>query len=393
MNDFEKTVSIVDNLAPELTDLTLYLHQNPELGMEEHKACRVLTDLLKKHNFKVTSGVYGCDTAFEAVYNSGKPGPVLAFLAEYDALPELGHGCGHNLIAMIGAGAGIAAAGFADEYGGEIRVIGTPAEETIGGKALMAKEGAFSQLDAAMMSHPMDVNIDAFSTMALKDLTFRFHGRTAHAAAAPHEGINALDAVISFFNMINALRQQTTDDARIHGIITKGGSAPNIIPDFAEAKFNIRAKRIAYLDQLEEKVMNCAKAAALGTGCTLEIEKTGEDYKDTLSNLTLAELNTKQMEKLGIDVTRLHGAQEPVSSDFGNVSYCCPAVQNAFNICGEKSYPTHTIEFAEAAASPQGIDMALTYIKGHVLTAIELMKNPDTLKAIKEEFERETKRK
>lgn len=392
MNDFEKTAGIVDRLAPELTEFTLCLHQNPELGMEEYGACRSACDILKKHGFKTESNVYGCETAFEAVYKSDKPGPVVAFLAEYDALPELGHGCGHNLIAMVAIGAGIAVKDFIDEYGGEVRVIGTPAEETIGGKVIMAKHGAFDGIDAVMMSHPMDVNLDAFSTMALKDITFRFHGKPAHAASAPHEGVNALDAVISMFNMINALRQQTKDDARIHGIITCGGSAPNIIPDFTEARFNIRANRIAYLDELEEKVINCAKAAAIGTGCTLETEKTGEDYMDTNSNLTLAELECEQLELLGIEVVRTHGAQEPVSSDFGNVSYCCPAVQNSFNICGDENHPAHTIEFAKAAASPEGINMALNYIKAHVLTTAELLKNPEKLSEIKKEFNKITKK-
>lgn len=191
---------------------------------------------------------------------------------------------------------------------------------------------------------------------------------------------------------MNALRQQTKPDARIHGIITKGGAAPNIIPEFAEAKFNIRANRIAYLDELEKKVIDCAKAAALGTGCTLEYVKSGEDYLDTNSNLTLAELNAKRMEKLGVTVKRTGGVQEPVSSDFGNVSYCCPSVQNSFNICGEESYFTHTEAFAKQAASKEGIDMALTYVKGHVLTAIELMKEPANLEAIKAEFEKSTKR-
>lgn len=392
MEDFERVEQIVAELAPELKDLARFIHDNPELGKEEKKACRAQVDLLSKYGFEVEVGIPGFETAYKAVYKGKKSGPKIAMLAEYDALPELGHGCGHNLIAMVGVGAGIAMREFADAYGGEIHVFGTPAEENYGGKVSMAKSGVFDGMDVAMMSHPMDTNIDSMNTMGIKAHRIKFFGKTAHAAAAPEEGINALDAVIQFFCLVNALRQQTREDARLHGIITNGGAASNVIPDYAEAEFCVRANKMAYLEELDKKVIACAEAAALATGCRMEYEKADEDFMDTNSNWTLAELNTLQMEKLGVEVNRMHGVTAPGSSDLGDVSYVCPAIQNTFNMFGDgEKAGAHTIAFAERAGTDAAMEAALTYVKGHVLTAIELMKNPDHLKAIKKEFEENTK--
>lgn len=387
MTDNTRISDAVDALAPELKELALYIHENPEMGLKEFKARDAQAALLEKYGFEVEKGICGFETSYRAVYKGEKKGPKIAMLAEYDALPGLGHGCGHNLIAMVGVGSGIAMRRLADEYGGEIYVIGTPAGETMGAKVEMSKQGIFDEMDVAMMSHPMDYNGDSMPSMAIMVLRIEFFGKPAHAAAAPEEGINALDAAVNFYCMVNAMRQQTTEDTRLHGIITDGGSAPNVIPDHSELVYTIRANKFADAEKLKERVLNCAKAAALGTGCTMKWEKADEDFKDTQVNFALSALNTEQMEKLGVEVKRCGHDAPKGSSDMGDVSYCCPSIQNLFDISGGEHLVPHTLEFTEKAAAEASMNAALTYIKGHVMTAEELMKNPEKLAEIKTEFE------
>ena len=388
MMDREKIESAVKELAPQLKSLSHYIHDNPELGLEEHKACKAQTELLKKYGFSVETGLYGFETSYRAVYRGTEPGPKIAMLAEYDALPELGHGCGHNLIAMVGVGSGLVMRELVDQYGGEVYVFGTPAEETWGCKVGMAKAGAFDDMDVVMMAHPMDRETNCMNTMALKSLKFKFYGKTAHAAAAPYEGVNALDAVVNFFNLINALRQQTREDARIHGIITEGGKAPNVIPDYTEAFILTRANKMAYLQELTDKVIACAEGAAAGTGCWMEWEKADEDFMDTDSNVTLAELYAEQMEILGVDIEHTGEEILPGSSDIGDISYVCPAIQSTFDICEGKAIGAHTREFAACAGTDQAMERALLSIRGFAMTAAELLKEPAHLRKIKEEFEK-----
>lgn len=383
---------IVEGLSQELRDLTLAIHGNPELGLEEFAACALQVQMLKKYGFTIEEKYCGMDTAYKASYKSRKPGPKIAMLAEYDALPGLGHGCGHNLIAMIAVGSGIAMREFADMYGGEIHVFGTPAEEFIGGKVIMANAGAFDDMDVAMMSHPSHMDAESMNSLAIDAYKVSFHGKTAHAAAAPHEGVNALDAVINFFNMINALRQQTREDARIHGIITKGGEAPNIIPDYSEAVIETRAAKSDYLEVLCQKVLHCAEAAAIGTGCTVEIGEEGGKFLDINSNLTLSGINARQMKALGLDLLPPSPYPLPASSDLGDVSYRCPAIQNTFAIIDQAAGGPHTAAFAEAAASDRAIERGLLFIKGFVLTAIELMTKPEELEMIQTEFNKISRR-
>jgi len=385
MDDIKMAAHEVDAIRDEMKQMSRYIYDNPEQGLAEEKACKVQTDILTKYGFSVEPDFCGFPTAYKAVYKGSKPGPTIAMLSEYDALPELGHGCGHNLIALISVGAGIAMRKAADEYGGTIWVIGTPAEETLGAKVEMTKAGAFDEADVVMMSHPAFVDAESPDLTAINSYKFSFYGVPAHAAAAPEMGVNALDAMINFFNLVNALRQQTKPDARIHGIITKGGTAPNIIPDYTEAIFYVRANRCAYLEELSQKVINCAKGAALGTGARLEYDFVDGNFKDVHSNRTLRELNNQQMEKLGLKIMRLGDYVAPGSSDIGDVSYACPSIQNGFDITGGKGYGAHTPEFAKCAGTDEAMERALLYAEGHVLTAIELMKDPSKLAAIKEE--------
>ena len=392
MNTFkDRAIKITDQLMRDLEELALKIHANPEIGLEEEKACAWQVDLLKKYGFEVETPYAGFDTAYRAVYKGRKAGPKIAMLAEYDALPEIGHGCGHNLIAMVGVGSGIAMREFADELGGEIYVFGTPAEENLGSKVQMSEQGAFDEMDVAMMSHPSGENADCFNTTAVNSYQISFYGKTAHAAAAPEEGKNALDAMINFFNMVNALRQQATPDVRIHGIITRGGEAPNVIPDYTESIFYVRANRHQDLDPLFARVENCARGAAMGAGVSYTAEFTQGNNKDTCSNMALAELIATQMEKLGAVVKRTHGEYTPGSSDMGDVSYRCPAVQSTFDINSGRGAIAHTREFTQCAGSPEGIQAARRVICGFVMTAAELMSNPTYLKEIKHEFENMTR--
>lgn len=390
--DINRVQEIAEELAPELKKLALDIHGNPELGNEEYRACQWQTDLLQKYGFTVEANFCDIPTAYRAVYdgrNERKDGPKIAMLAEYDALPELGHGCGHNLIAMMSVGSGIAIREFADLYGGEITVIGTPAEETAGAKVEMARRNAFREYDVVMMAHPFQKNGSSINTMAMYCRSFEFFGKTAHAANAPYEGLNALDAVINFFNMVNALRQQTRDDARIHGIIADGGTAPNIIPDYTRALFYIRANKAAYVEELLAKMTACAEGAALGTGTTVKVSAAEDDFKDTDSNMALSELACQQMEKLGHTMER-HGKRVLAgSSDLGDVSYQCPAIQLMCGMGkedGEEDYVPHTTEFAAHACSAKALENALDFVKGFTMTAIELMTEPKHLAEIKEEF-------
>lgn len=390
--DFERTKEIVADLAPELKKLALDIHDNPEMGRKEFQACKWQMDLLQKYGFETEADFCDIETSYKAVYKGGKPGPKLAMLAEYDALPEIGHACGHNLIAMISVGAGIAIREFVDKYGGEIHVIGTPAEETQGAKVEMSQKGAFKEYDAAMMAHPFEENGSSINTMAVYARRFEFFGKTAHASAAPHEGINALDAMINFFNLVNALRQQTQPDARLHGVILNGGLAPNIIPDYTEALFYVRGNKVAYVEELLEKVIACAEGAAKGTGCTYKVSKAEEDFKDTDSNMVLSNLACDQYEKLGHKIHRMGNSVMPGSSDLGDVSYECPAIQL---MCGMgpledgSHYGAHTVEFEKKACSPEALENGLEFVKAFTMTAVELLTDPSHLVAIKEEFERE----
>lgn len=389
MTNKERVSKIVDRLAPELRKLALDIHDNPELGLQEYKACAWQKELLGRYGFAIEENFCDIETSYKAVYKGRKPGPKIAFLAEYDALPELGHGCGHNLIAMVSVGCGIACREFADEYGAQIDVIGTPAEETAGTKVPMSAKGVFDGYDAVMMAHPAFANAESINTIAMDAYKIEFFGRPAHAAVAPHEGINALDAMINFFNLVNAMRQQTKPDARIHGIITDGGKAANVIPDYTAANFYIRANRVADVKKLAERVRNCAAGAALGTGCTYKMEYNEENFKDTCTNKALNNLAVDNIQPfLSEPIYRLGDIHAPGSSDLGDVSYEAPAIQVIFKI-GEYPNPMgggHTPEMAAAAGSEYGINNGLNFVKGLVMTAIELMTKPEALAAVKEEF-------
>lgn len=362
------------------------IHENPEIGNEEFFASNLLTNILADAGFSVEKAVAGHQTSFVARKKAAKAGPSIAFLAEYDALPGLGHACGHNIIGTAGVAAAIALSKVIEETGGEVVVFGTPAEE--GGpngsaKGSFVKHGFLEGIDAALMIHPSNETRLTTSSLAVDPLDFEYIGKAAHAASAPHEGINALDAVIQLFNGLNALRQQLRDDARIHGIITHGGDAPNIIPGYAKTRFYIRAATREYLDEVTAKVKKVAEGAALATGTKLNIIAFQNRVDNLLINQHYNQVFKEVIEKLGEKVVL-----DDVgigSTDAGNISQVVPTIHPYIKI-GSSALVGHTSEFCEAARSETGDHALITGAKGLALTALHLLTDQEVLAEIKAEF-------
>lgn len=375
----------IDSLSTQLADLSQKIHDNPETSMKEHKASAWLTDFLKEKGFKVDKGIAGMPTAFRAVYGKGKP--VIAFLAEYDALPKIGHGCGHNLIATSSIAAGIATKLVIDEFGGSVIVFGTPAEEEDAGKAIMAKRGVFKGLDAAMIIHPGGGNRVVLNALACQTLDVEFFGKAAHAAADPELGINALEAMILSFNAIDALRQHIREKARIHGIITDGGEAPNVVPAHTAGTFLVRAQDDAYLDDLKERVINCFTGAAAATGAKLKYRWADVRYASMLNNIALGKLFRTNMQSLGHSIPLGEMEKWSGSSDVGNVSQPVPSIQPMIGIA-PPDVLIHSVEFAKVAATKKALDIILDAAKAMAMTAADLLANPKTLADVLAEFEK-----
>jgi len=376
---------ITNRVFEDLKELNEFIYHNPELGYEEFKSSKAHIDLLKKYGFSVEEEYLGIKTAFKAYYNGKRPGPTIAYLSEYDALPGIGHGCGHNLLGTTSTGAGIVLRHLIDEIGGTVVVFGTPAEETSGAKVIMVEKNAFDDIDVAMLAHPAAAYYKSGTSLALEPIQFTFKGKAAHAASDPDKGINALDAVIMTFNSINALREHILPSARIHGVIVEGGKAANIVPDLAIAQFYVRATTKAYLQELSEKVKNCAKGAALATGTTLELSNYELTYDDLVTNETLSEVYNKSLEVQGIkdyDKTR----DSFGSLDMGNVSHVCPAIHPYFGICEDERVAAHTEEFRDATLTDLAYKNMIITINALVNTGVQVIIDEGLLEKIKEEF-------
>ena len=381
----ERVWQRIDELAEELWNLALRIHENPELGFEEHKAAAWLTEELQKGGFEVELPYGGLKTAFRAEHPAKNEGPAIAILAEYDALPELGHACGHNLIATIAVGAALGLAPFKGELPGRLVVLGTPAEEGGAGKILLIQAGAFRDVDLAMMVHPSDQTLVERGSLAITEVEIEFQGKASHASSEPEKGINALDAVIQTFNALNALRQHIKDGARIHGIITDGGRKPNIVPEHAAARFYVRAAENAYRDELVEKLRRCAQGAALATGAQLTFKKVGHEYKAMRPNHHLAQAFRRNIEALGYPVEEPKGGMG--STDMGDVSWEVPAIHPYIRIT-EGEVPGHSREFAQAARSERAKEAMLAAAKAVAGTCIDVWTDPELYRAVREEFER-----
>jgi amidohydrolase len=379
----DSVIKEVEAHRSRLRDISLKIHANPELGFKEVKASALLTQYLEENGFAIERGICELPTAFQGRYGNGKP--AIAILAEYDALPQLGHACGHNLIAGCAVGAAVASKPAIDKCGGSVLVIGTPAEEFYGGKVVMAERGAFDNIDMAMMVHPGAHDTATTQALACITLEVEFFGKAAHAAASPETGINALEAMLLSFAAINALRQHVVDKARIHGIITDGGEAPNVVPAHSAGSFLVRAEDNAYLDELKEKVLNCFVGAAAATGARLEYQWGKVLYAPLRNNLTLAELFRQNMKPLGREMP-LASSGRVGSTDMGNVSQIVPSIHPTIAVAPEEVV-IHSPEFAEVAASEAGIKGMLDAAKALAMTVVDLIASPETVTKVKEEFD------
>tara|TARA_Y100001970_G_scaffold82133_1_gene104005 strand:+ start:977 stop:2179 length:1203 start_codon:yes stop_codon:yes gene_type:complete len=374
-----------EDLKNELITLSIDIHSNPEIKWKEFDAVKNIKSLLEKYEIEVAIN-NNYPTAFVSSIKGNKDGPVIAFLAEYDALPSIGHACGHNLIAMTNVGSFLSFLALNSEFPGEIRLIGTPAEEGGGGKIKLLEEGIFDDIDISISSHGSsnttilweDVPPDEGMSLATSKARYRYHGKASHAAINPDEGINALNSVIMLFNGIDALRQHLKDDARVHGIITEGGKAPNIVPAYAEADILMRSKNSDYVVYMRKQIDDIAQGAALMTGSKLEISEDEPGYKHVIPNTTIAKLGKSFLNNLEIklDNQPRNRYGSGASTDFGNISHVMPSY--AFNFAvSNKPTPGHSIEMEKASVSDIAHQNGIEIIKGMSATAYTLLKDKE----------------
>ncbi|MCP8617313.1 M20 family metallopeptidase [Salirhabdus salicampi] len=372
-------------IQEKLWDINKSLYHNPELGDQEFESMAKLVAFLEEHQFTVEKGVVDRPTAFKAVYDSKADGPTIAYLAEYDALPGVGHGCGHNLIGTMSVGAGILLSKIIDDIGGRVVVFGTPAEETNGAKVPMTENGLFDDIDAAMIVHPAGESHESGDSLAMDAIQFDFRGKSSHAAASPEKGINALDAVIQLFNGINALRQHVTSDVRIHGVITEGGSAANVVPDKAVAQFYIRASNRNYLNEVVEKVKGIAYGASAMTGADVIIDNYELSYDNMITNQTLSKAFTHNLLKAGVE--KVYKAKDTFGSiDMGNVSHIVPAIHPYIGF-GVPDLVAHTKEFADLTITSKGYKMLGQGALSLAFTGYDLITDSNLLAEVKAEFQ------
>jgi len=380
----ERVQRYVDENGADLIAISQTLHANPEVAFEEVKSMALLADTAERHGFEVERGVAGLETAFVATSNGQADGPTIAFIAEYDALPGLGHACGHNIIGAAATGAALAVQSLREQIPGVIKLIGTPAEERGGGKVIMAERGVFDGVDAAMMIHPGTRAMTTRGTLASNKIEFEFFGKAAHAAAAPDMGVNALDACIQTFNNINALRQHLAPDVRVHGIITHGGEAPNIVPEYASAAFSVRAATSEYSFEALEKVIRCAEAGAMAAGATMKYKHLTH-YANRIANPTMARIFGDNLESLGEPVYEPRPGERMGSSDMGNVSQLVPSIHPYVPIA-DPGVGGHTPAFCTAAASERGNQALLKSAKAMAMTAVELFTQPEVMAQVERDF-------
>ena len=365
----------VRDVLPDALELSHRVHANPEIAFQERQAAAWSADLLERHGFEVTAPVGGLETAFVARWTGDRPGPVIAFAGEYDALPEVGHGCGHNLMCSSSAGAAIAAAGVVGrDFGGEIRFIGTPAEEAGNGKVHLIGAGVFDDVDICLQIHPADTNAAETVCLAVTEVGVTFHGVLAHASADPWLGKNALDAIVLLHTMVAQWRQHLKPGERVHGIITHGGAAPNIVPDLTRGRWYLRTPVDADLDAMVERFGTMARAAADATGCTVELDMDPTNRCRTMLNSpTLLEVWRRHLAAAGIE-------EDPIdpnagSTDMANVSHEVPTIHPYLAIAPHGT-PGHSREFAAYAGGPEGdatLERAITILAA---TAVDLVREP-----------------
>ncbi|HEY2068200.1 MAG TPA: M20 family metallopeptidase [Rhizomicrobium sp.] len=377
---------IIESMRDELLSLSHAIHQEPELALEEFKAAKRLADAVEKHDLPVQRASFGLETSYVSEF--GKDGgPTIAILSEYDALPGVGHACGHNIIATTGLGAALALSKLGARLPGRVRYLGTPAEERFGGKEIIAEEGAFDGADVAMMIHPSNLNLATMPCIAISEVEVTYHGRAAHAAAMPYRGLNALDAVVTAYQSIAQLRQHIKQSERLHGIITEGGLAANIVPERAACRFYVRAADIHELGELKQRVHGCFEGAALSTGTRAEIKWGTTDYLDMKTNWPMADAFVKNAKLLGRDFFPVKDipAGFAGSTDMGNVSHRVPSIHPMLAVA-PAGVIIHNAEFARWAASDKGDQAVIDGAKALALTALDAMSDRRLLEVTKADF-------
>ena len=379
----QRAAARIDECAAALDRLALAIHDRPELAYEERFASAALADYLSGQGLPVARGVGGVETAFVSETKT-RGGPTVAICSEYDALPGIGHGCGHNLIAAGGVGAYLGVAAVAAGLNGSVRLIGTPAEEAGAGKVKLRAAGVFDGVDAAMMFHPADADVLDPLMVALRVLHVEFRGKAAHAAASPHAGVNALDALLLGWSAMSALRQLVRSDSRIHGIITEGGQAANVIPERAAARLVVRAADPSYLGDLRRRVLACFEGAATATGCELRHEW-GEGMDLVMTNQPMAAAFAENARTLGRELGPRRAGETSGSTDMGNISSVIPSIHPFLSVSAER-VPWHSREFAAAARTPRALETMRVAAKALAFTAIDMLARPDLMKRAKAAF-------
>jgi amidohydrolase len=369
----------LDQAVAEVLDDALALshqvHANPEIAFQERQAAAWSAELLARHGFEVTAPVGGLETAFVARWRGDRPGPVIAFAGEYDALPEVGHGCGHNLMCSSSAGAAIAAARvLGRDFGGEVRFIGTPAEEAGNGKVHLIHAGVFGDVDVCLQIHPSDSNSSEVLALAVTEAAVTFHGVLAHASGDPWLGRNALDAIVLLHTMVAQWRQHLRPGERVHGIITHGGAAPNIVPDLTKGRWYLRTPVDADLDAMVDRFRTMAEAAASASGCSVEVDIDPTNRCRTMvNNPTLLAVWRRHLADAGV-------RDDPIdpnagSTDMANVSHEVPTIHPYMQIA-PRGTPGHSREFAAHAGGADGDEMLPRAIRVLAATAVELVRDP-----------------
>ncbi len=380
----QRLQNTVDELAGCLIDVSHQIHQAPELCYEEHQAHDLLCGTLEDAGLEVQRSAFDLPTAFVA--KAGSSGPNIAVICEYDALPEIGHGCGHNIIAAAGLGAGLAAASMATQMHGRVTIIGTPAEEGGGGKCIMLERGAFDNLDAAMMVHPANHDLTRMNAIAVEQLRASYTGCSAHAAASPHLGRNALDAAVLGYMNVAALRQHIRPDERIHGIFSHGGDKPNIVPQHAASEWYVRSPKLDSLGDLRERVVACLQAGATAAGTEVDCATTAPIYADMIDNDVLLQSYIANAATIGRTVHPPNNDAVVVgSTDMGNVSYAVPSIHPIIAVAPH-DVTIHTPEFAHHARSHKGDEAVLDGAKIMAMTIADLWLDQQALQRAQQEL-------
>lgn len=386
MEKYQQLLLAEEEISSQIEEISEFIYQHPELGMQEFVSSKYLCSQLEQAGFDVTYPYLGIETAFRAELKCND-GPKIAFLPEYDALPGYGdskaenaHACGHNWIAASTLGAALTLAKIKDLINGTIVVIGTPAEETIGGKCDLVDRGAFDDIDAAIQMHLGAENNINVKTLAMDSIEFNFSGKAAHAAAYPQLGINALDAVQLMFAGVNALRQHMQSDARVAGIVTKGGVACNTVPDQAACRYYIRAAHRNYLEELTEKVINCAKGAALMTGATLEYHNFENSFDELKYNENLRQILKQHLGELGVTNFIQDDSTASGSSDIGNVSLVCPTVYCEIDTGADPKVYAHNEDFLPYVHGTKAKYTLHIAAKAMAMTALDIFNDPEIVK-------------